>query len=158
MTLSPSDIIGTMGSHRGWGLFVILTVCLISLTQHCNGGNVLVFPVDGSHWINMKIVLEELHARGHSLTVIRAANTLFIPEKSDIYTSITIDLGEDVNNFFEVYLQEHMRVCDYGFNVFISVWCIVSRAAVKGGSFSSLIPRALNSHQDLYFLLSASTF
>ncbi|XP_039889187.1 UDP-glucuronosyltransferase 2A1-like [Simochromis diagramma] len=98
-----------MASHRGWGLFVILTVCLISLTQHCNGGNVLVFPVDGSHWINMKIVLEELHARGHSLTVIRAANTLFIPEKSDIYTSITIDLGEDVDNFFEVYLQEHMR-------------------------------------------------
>lgn len=121
MTLSPSDIIGTMASHRGWGLFVILTVCLISLTQHCSGGNVLVFPVDGSHWINMKIVLEELHARGHSLTVIRAANTLFIPEKSDIYTSITIDLGEDVDNFFEVYLQEHMRVCDYGFNVFISV-------------------------------------
>lgn len=105
----PLFTVGTMASHRGWGLFVILTVCLISLTQHCNGGNVLVFPVDGSHWINMKIVLEELHARGHSLTVIRAANTLFIPEKSDIYTSITIDLGEDVDNFFEVYLQEHMR-------------------------------------------------
>lgn len=107
--LLPLFTVGTMASHRGWGLFVILTVCLISLTQHCNGGNVLVFPVDGSHWINMKIVLEELHARGHSLTVIRAANTLFIPEKSDIYTSITIDLGEDVDNFFEVYLQEHMR-------------------------------------------------
>ncbi|XP_006800168.1 UDP-glucuronosyltransferase 2A1-like [Neolamprologus brichardi] len=98
-----------MASHHGWGLFVILTVCLISLTQHCNGGNVLVFPIDGSHWINMKILLEELHARGHSLTVIRASNTFYIPEKSDIYTSITIDLGEDVDEFFEVYLQEHMR-------------------------------------------------
>uniref|UniRef100_A0A3Q0RPV5 UDP-glucuronosyltransferase n=1 Tax=Amphilophus citrinellus TaxID=61819 RepID=A0A3Q0RPV5_AMPCI len=67
------------------------------------------FPVDGSHWVNMKILLEELHAKGHSLTVIRASNSWYIPKKSDLYTSITIEIGEDVDNFFEVYLQDGQR-------------------------------------------------
>uniref|UniRef100_A0A3Q0RJW6 UDP-glucuronosyltransferase n=1 Tax=Amphilophus citrinellus TaxID=61819 RepID=A0A3Q0RJW6_AMPCI len=98
-----------MALHHLCGMFVFLCVSLISLTQHCDGGNILVFPVDGSHWVNMKILLEELHAKGHSLTVIRASNSWYIPKKSDLYTSITIEIGEDVDNFFEVYLQEHMK-------------------------------------------------
>ena len=92
------------------GIFVFLGACLISFTPPCDGGNILVFPVDGSHWINMKILLEELHARGHSITVIRASTSWYIPEKSSLYTSLTLEMDEGFENFFEVYLQEHMRV------------------------------------------------
>ncbi|XP_070772801.1 UDP glucuronosyltransferase 5 family, polypeptide D1 isoform X2 [Enoplosus armatus] len=100
-----------MPLHRVCGIFVFLSVCLISFTPPCNGGNILVFPVDGSHWINMKILLEELHARGHSITVMRDSQSWYIPEKSPLYTSITIEIdsNEGLENFFDVYLQENMR-------------------------------------------------
>uniref|UniRef100_A0A3Q1ECK5 UDP glucuronosyltransferase 5 family, polypeptide D1 n=1 Tax=Acanthochromis polyacanthus TaxID=80966 RepID=A0A3Q1ECK5_9TELE len=71
---------------------------------------VLVFPVDGSHWINMKILLEELHVRGHNLTVIREANSWYIPEKSPLYTSITLDLKEGFEDMFDAFVQEHMKM------------------------------------------------
>ncbi|XP_069002389.1 UDP glucuronosyltransferase 5 family, polypeptide D1 isoform X1 [Embiotoca jacksoni] len=100
---------GTM-LHPVCGMFVILSLCLISLTPRCDGGNILVFPTDGSHWVNMKILLEELHARGHSLTVIRASTSWYIAEKSPLYTSITLRIDEGLEDFFDVYLEEHMRV------------------------------------------------
>ncbi len=73
-----------------------------------------MFPLDGSHWINMKVLLEELHARGHNLTVIRASNSWYVAEKSPLYTSITIDAGEAMENFFDVFLQENIKVCHSG--------------------------------------------
>ncbi|XP_029303841.1 UDP-glucuronosyltransferase 1-2-like [Cottoperca gobio] len=98
-----------MPLHHVCGIFVFISVCLISFTPPCDGGNILVFPVDGSHWINMKILLEELHARGHSISVMRASTSWYIPEKSPLYTSITIEVNEGIENFFDVYLKENMR-------------------------------------------------
>ncbi len=67
------------------GLLSIL--CILSGTD---GGKVLVFPLDGSHWVNMKVLIEELHSRGHNVTVIRASNSWYIKEESPFYNSITI--------------------------------------------------------------------
>uniref|UniRef100_A0A3P8WRA4 UDP glucuronosyltransferase 5 family, polypeptide D1 n=1 Tax=Cynoglossus semilaevis TaxID=244447 RepID=A0A3P8WRA4_CYNSE len=75
-----------MLQYQSCGIFALLCVSLISFTPSCDGGNILVFPVDGSHWINMKVLLEELHARGHNLTVIRASTSWYIPEESPMYT------------------------------------------------------------------------
>lgn len=72
-----------------------------------------MFPLDGSHWVNMRILLEELHARGHDITVIRISNNLYIQEESPIYRSITIEPDEVLDNFFDVYLQEQIRVCHH---------------------------------------------
>ncbi|XP_026227294.1 UDP-glucuronosyltransferase 2A2-like [Anabas testudineus] len=109
---------GTMSLHCVCGIFAFLSLCLISFTPPCEGGNVLVFPLDGSHWINMKILLDGLHARGHSITVIRMSDSLYIPEKSPLYRSITINMGEVQENFFEVYLQEHMKAQREGASAF----------------------------------------
>ncbi|XP_051793480.1 UDP-glucuronosyltransferase 2C1-like [Acanthochromis polyacanthus] len=100
---------GTMSLHRVCGVFVFFSLCLISFPPHCHGGNILVFPVDGSHWINMKILLEELHARGHNLTVIRASTSWYIPEKSPLYTSITLEVGIGMEDFFDEFLKEQMQ-------------------------------------------------
>lgn len=58
----------------------------------------------------MKVLLEELHARGHNLTVMRASTSWYIEEKSSLYTSITIPMDQGLENFFDVYLQEQMKV------------------------------------------------
>ncbi|KAG7224547.1 hypothetical protein INR49_011299, partial [Caranx melampygus] len=91
------------------GVFVFSSICLFAFTP-CDGGNILVFPLDGSHWINMKILLEELHARGHNITVIRASNSWYITEKSPLYTPISVEMTVSYEEFFGSYLQEHLRV------------------------------------------------
>ncbi|KAF4074850.1 hypothetical protein AMELA_G00228200, partial [Ameiurus melas] len=65
-------------------------VLLPLLVASVYSGKILVFPVDGSHWINMKIMIEALHARGHNITVMRASDSWYIEETSLLYTSITL--------------------------------------------------------------------
>ncbi|XP_075356906.1 UDP-glucuronosyltransferase 2A2-like isoform X1 [Mycteria americana] len=54
-------------------------------------GKVLVWPAEGSHWLNMKIVIQELIRRGHSVTVLVSSASLFIKpgaeaaEKFEVY-------------------------------------------------------------------------
>uniref|UniRef100_A0A8C8D950 UDP-glucuronosyltransferase n=1 Tax=Oncorhynchus tshawytscha TaxID=74940 RepID=A0A8C8D950_ONCTS len=67
---------------------VTVTVLLFYLTT-VYGGKVLVLPLDGSHWVNMKVIVE-LHSRGHSITVIRPSANWYIKEKSPHYSCITI--------------------------------------------------------------------
>lgn len=69
-----------------------------------------MFPLGGSHWVNMKILLEELHARGHNITVIRDSDDPFIQEKSPIYKSITTETDQELEDFFDVFLKEQIRV------------------------------------------------
>ena len=94
------------------GMQIFFTVVLIPLlfTATSDGGKILVFPVDGSHWINMKIVIEELHARGHSIDVIRASDSWYIREESPLYSSITIPVDTPFENFFLIYLEKFMKV------------------------------------------------
>ncbi|XP_036067097.1 UDP-glucuronosyltransferase 2C1-like [Oryzias melastigma] len=54
-------------------------------------GKVLVFPLDGSHWVNMKVIIEELYSRNHQVTVIRHKDSWYIKENSPFYMSITLD-------------------------------------------------------------------
>ncbi|XP_042559883.1 UDP-glucuronosyltransferase 2A1-like [Clupea harengus] len=67
------------------------TALLLSVTLSVSsGGKVLVFPLDGSHWVNMKVIIEELHSRGHRITVVRASDSWYIKEESPHYSAITI--------------------------------------------------------------------
>lgn len=68
--------------------------------------------MDGSHWVNMKILMEELHAKGHNLTVLRSSTSWYIPERSDLFTSITLPMKEDFEEFFQTFLDDQMKVCD----------------------------------------------
>ncbi|MBN3308931.1 UDB31 glucuronosyltransferase, partial [Amia calva] len=74
-------------------------------------GKVLVFPVEGSHWVNMKILIEELYSRGHNITVVRSSNSRYIKESSPLYMSITIpDNAEMDEDFFDLFLSRYLEV------------------------------------------------
>ncbi|XP_028654314.2 UDP-glucuronosyltransferase 2C1-like [Erpetoichthys calabaricus] len=55
-------------------------------------GKILIIPVDGSRWVNMKILIQELHSRGHNITVMMPTDNWYINEESPYYTSIRIHL------------------------------------------------------------------
>lgn len=55
----------------------------LTLIEIVLSGNVLIWPTDGSHWLNIKIILEELNQRNHNVTVLASSATLFINSSSD---------------------------------------------------------------------------
>ncbi|XP_012667601.1 UDP-glucuronosyltransferase 2A2 isoform X1 [Otolemur garnettii] len=59
-------------------MLVQLLVFNLVLTEIVLSGNVLIWPTDGSHWLNIQIILEELIQRNHNVTVLASAATLFI--------------------------------------------------------------------------------
>uniref|UniRef100_A0A3B5AS28 UDP-glucuronosyltransferase n=1 Tax=Stegastes partitus TaxID=144197 RepID=A0A3B5AS28_9TELE len=75
-------------------LFLLLCLLLFSPTI-CSSSKILVVPVDGSHWLNMEVILQELHSRGHDITVLRSAKSWYIPSNSSIFTTIDVRMLED---------------------------------------------------------------
>ncbi|XP_028929529.1 UDP-glucuronosyltransferase 2A1 [Ornithorhynchus anatinus] len=61
-------------------LRLALSVMLLGMVL---GGNVLIWPMEGSHWLNVKIVLGRLVEREHSVTVLVASGSLFITPTPD---------------------------------------------------------------------------
>ncbi|XP_056250152.1 UDP-glucuronosyltransferase 2A2-like [Seriola aureovittata] len=76
-----------------------------------HGGKVLVFPHDGSHWVNMKVLVEELHSRGHAVTVIRAADSWYISETSPHYNTVTVNIaGAENEDFYRLFVSEVIKI------------------------------------------------
>ncbi|XP_061579012.1 UDP-glucuronosyltransferase-like [Cololabis saira] len=62
-------------------------ICCLALGP-VQGGRVLVMPVDGSHWLSMKILVEELSHRGHEVTVLVPESSLLIQGSKSYKTEI----------------------------------------------------------------------
>ncbi|XP_063049072.1 UDP-glucuronosyltransferase 2A1-like [Engraulis encrasicolus] len=75
-------------------LLLLVLAALSVFLSVSTGGKVLVFPVDGSHWVNMKVIIEELHSRGHDITVVRSSSSWLIKAESPLYTSLTVPMGQ----------------------------------------------------------------
>lgn len=70
-----------------------------------------MFPHDGSHWVNMKVLVEELHSRGHAVTVVRAADSWYVSETSPHYSTVTVDVaGGATEQFFHLFVSEVIEI------------------------------------------------
>ncbi|XP_034151340.1 UDP-glucuronosyltransferase 2A2-like [Esox lucius] len=94
----------------GLSTVFIVTLLVLSMTA-VHGGKVLVFPQDGSHWVNMKVIIEELHSRGHSMSVVRSSDSWYIKETSLHYNSITVDVpGGADEEFFRSFVSRQIQI------------------------------------------------
>ncbi|KAG2468411.1 UD2C1 glucuronosyltransferase, partial [Polypterus senegalus] len=77
-----------------WTKFLktIIWIRLLFFCYYCQAGKILVIPVYGSHWVNMKILIQELHNRGHNITVVMPYSSMYMNEESPYYTSLKITL------------------------------------------------------------------
>ncbi|XP_062406034.1 UDP-glucuronosyltransferase 2A1-like isoform X2 [Sardina pilchardus] len=80
----------------------ILSLLLCLRWHTCDGGKVLVYPVEGSHWVNMKIIIEALHSKGHNITVLRSDKSWYVKENSSFYDTITIPVSAAFDEEFIV--------------------------------------------------------
>uniref|UniRef100_A0AAV2LZ10 UDP glucuronosyltransferase 5 family, polypeptide D1 n=1 Tax=Knipowitschia caucasica TaxID=637954 RepID=A0AAV2LZ10_KNICA len=96
--------------RMGW-VALLLILWAVPL---CEAGKILVYPIDGSHWLNMRILVEALHARGHEITVLRSSTSWYVTEHSPHYTSITIEQQKRQNledqDFMSSFLTRSMEI------------------------------------------------
>ncbi|XP_053453277.1 UDP-glucuronosyltransferase 1A1 isoform X7 [Nycticebus coucang] len=67
---------GPQGCHA---LFLGLLLCALS-TPVSHAGKVLLVPVDGSHWLSMLGVIQQLQQRGHEIVVLAPEASVHIKE------------------------------------------------------------------------------
>ncbi|KAL6472145.1 hypothetical protein MHYP_G00183330 [Metynnis hypsauchen] len=73
-------------------LVPLLIPFFFTLFSGCHGGKILVFPMEGSHWVNMEVLLKELHSRGHQMSMLRQSQSWFVQEHSPYYSSTPVKL------------------------------------------------------------------
>ena len=86
-----------MKTVKGFCILFMLHLCFLDSGRT---GKVLVWPADFSHWINLQVILEELHFRGHEITVlVPSQNLTKIPYHVEIlHISVTKEtLIEELN-------------------------------------------------------------
>lgn len=103
------------------GSFLVLLVTWCFLTGEVQGGKVLVFPVDGSHWVNMNLLIQTLHTRGHQVTVVRTSTSWYIKEVEPYYHSITVTLPEAIamenEDYFLSFLEKMLLIQKEGLSL-----------------------------------------
>ncbi|KPP74620.1 UDP-glucuronosyltransferase 2A1-like [Scleropages formosus] len=103
----------------------VLTLSLIYLLggfcTESQAGKILVYPVDGSHWLNMNVLLGKLHQRGHIITVIRSSTSWYIAEEAPHYSSITVPLLERSSvedpGYMASFLRRNLEISQKGRSV-----------------------------------------
>uniref|UniRef100_A0A3B3ZUD5 UDP-glucuronosyltransferase n=1 Tax=Periophthalmus magnuspinnatus TaxID=409849 RepID=A0A3B3ZUD5_9GOBI len=84
-------------------------LCFIKKILWLNDCKILVFPVEGSHWINMLKIIEVLHTRGHEIVVLRMSPSWYVKEKSSLYTCIDLPTTSFEENF-EVFVSQQLKI------------------------------------------------
>ncbi|XP_075401053.1 UDP-glucuronosyltransferase 2A2 isoform X1 [Tenrec ecaudatus] len=62
----------------------------ISILGTVHGGKILIWPMEGSHWLNIQIIIDELIRKEHNVTVLVASGALFITPTSK--SSLTFEI------------------------------------------------------------------
>ncbi|XP_038670486.1 UDP-glucuronosyltransferase 2A1-like [Scyliorhinus canicula] len=125
----------------GWRSQLLAACILTIITLSCpitEGANILVVPVDGSHWINMRILIEGLKLHGHSITVVHSLTAWYTKERSDLYRSIVVQtqkcLGKNESEkVIQRYLQNTLAVSNNG----LMPWVFVQREHEKWSAMHS---------------------
>ncbi|KAF4113831.1 hypothetical protein G5714_006376 [Onychostoma macrolepis] len=88
-----------------------LVVCFLSLLTvfgPAECGNVLVWFTEGSHWLNMRIVLDTLIDRGHNVTVLVPNISLYMKAKESdrfFYQPFNVSMDEqEMRDFIEEFV------------------------------------------------------
>ncbi|XP_073717010.1 UDP-glucuronosyltransferase 2C1-like isoform X1 [Misgurnus anguillicaudatus] len=93
--------------------FVACFLSLLIAIGPAQCGNVLVYPTEGSHWINLKIVLETLVDRGHNVTVLLPDAVMVMNVKeSDPFNRVDFNMSMSSKEMFD-FLEEMLQFSMY---------------------------------------------
>ncbi|XP_019328250.1 PREDICTED: uncharacterized protein LOC109279527 [Aptenodytes forsteri] len=86
----------------------VALVLLLSVLSLAAGGKLLVVPVDGSHWLSMREVLDGLRQKGHEIVVIAPEISLYIkPTTNFVMKMYPVPFTqEDMDENFQAFLRD----------------------------------------------------
>ncbi|NWS71694.1 UD11 glucuronosyltransferase, partial [Crotophaga sulcirostris] len=86
-------------------------VLLLSVLTLASGGKLLVVPVDGSHWLSMREILDGLSQKGHEIVVVAPETNLYIkPTKNFILKTYPVPLKlEEVHEHLQTFLLDSIQ-------------------------------------------------
>ncbi|XP_036400742.1 UDP-glucuronosyltransferase-like isoform X2 [Megalops cyprinoides] len=108
---------------EGWVSAVGLLAWLCCVPGPVRGEKVLVMPVDGSHWLSMQILVQELTRRGHEMVVLVPDTSLLIGGSAHYRTEIfrvpysAAQLAASVESLKEGAFQKSPELSDVLVNV-----------------------------------------
>ncbi|KAJ3592096.1 hypothetical protein NHX12_007225 [Muraenolepis orangiensis] len=111
-------------------------------TRAVVGGKVLVMPADGSHWLSMKLLVQELVVRGHEVVVLVPATSLLIKSlvdyRVDIYPASYTkeDLDNTFNNLKDTIFIKQPSITD---KVFVNIQIMTDFISVQVKGCESLL-------------------
>ncbi|KAJ3592095.1 hypothetical protein NHX12_007224 [Muraenolepis orangiensis] len=111
-------------------------------TRAVLGGKVLVMPMDGSHWLSMKLLVQELVVRGHEVVVLVPATSLLIKSlvdyRVDIYPASYTkeDLDNTFNNLKDTIFIKQPSITD---KVFVNIQIMTDFISVQAKGCESLL-------------------
>ncbi|NXL67697.1 UD11 glucuronosyltransferase, partial [Chordeiles acutipennis] len=84
---------------------LVLLLYLLSLAA---AGKLLVVPVDGSHWLSMREVLDRLSEKGHEIVVVAPETNFYIKStKNFVIKTFPVPLTkEEVDKHFQTFIQD----------------------------------------------------
>nr|XP_020007280.1 UDP-glucuronosyltransferase 2B4-like isoform X2 [Castor canadensis] len=119
-----------------WTLVLLIPLMCYFSSGSC--GKVLVLPMDYSHWMNIKSILDELVQRGHEVTVLRSSVSVFIePRKSSTIKFEVYPTSLDKKSF-EDYFNELINEWVYNFPKY-SLWTYYSQLKKFFRNFSDIM-------------------
>ncbi|XP_015247245.1 PREDICTED: UDP-glucuronosyltransferase 2C1-like [Cyprinodon variegatus] len=89
-----------MTSRGNATAYLLLLFAAFLLWRPGHGGRILAFPLEGSHWVNMEIMVQALHSKGHSIDVVKTNKSWYIKDDSPSYKSITVPVARAFNHDF----------------------------------------------------------
>ncbi|KAB5522322.1 hypothetical protein PHYPO_G00158240 [Pangasianodon hypophthalmus] len=107
-----------------------LVILLLGFYEKAHSGNVLVIPGEYSHWHHMRIIVEELMDRNHSVTVlIRAASPTMEHAQKEHFKFMSFEINmeqQEVDNMWKNFIGAGMHQSTISFQKLTLVWNLLS--------------------------------
>ena len=87
-----------MKTVKGFCVFFVLHLCFFDSGMT---GKVLVWPMDFSHWMNLKVILEELQVRGHEITILIPSSSLLLDHAKLPFNVEILQISKSKESFRE---------------------------------------------------------
>ncbi|XP_056389670.1 UDP-glucuronosyltransferase 1-6-like isoform X2 [Hyla sarda] len=92
--------------------FSTTLLIFFAFLNQADGGKLLVVPMDGSHWLSMRPVVERLAQNGHEVVVVMPENSLTM-SKSEKYNVEPFPVpytNQEINAYFQKLSKEHFTL------------------------------------------------
>ncbi|XP_077033257.1 UDP-glucuronosyltransferase 2A1-like isoform X2 [Agelaius phoeniceus] len=124
-------------------------------------GKVLVWPTEGSHWLNMNVMVQELIRRGHSFTILVANASLFIeprPKTTEKFEIYNVPYGKELpetllNDIVDLWLNHRPTIL-----TFWRFYKELGRLSIGWQEMNKMMCDAVLNNQELMDRLQGSGF